>query len=427
MKNPFMVRLLVLVFCFIAMQAQAQQFFSVGRITHIGQYLTTTPSYPAGKTADNVVGFSMTSDKRVFTFFDDHYVCVGDLDDLCSTRRINYYLPRGTKPKDVVGIAFTSAEFESFTWYKNQTYSEGNHYHLYAFGHAKPFSLPSRLSVDDIVDMAIHLYSGKVYTWYRNGQYSIGTPDDLDAFQKPEPYAIEQGYGALRGLGFYHADGSVAALHRNEVRHRIAYTLGEPDWLDSGYVGIQHALLPPGFREENVIAISAYKENHQERVVTWYNTGEYSVGSFNDLAKYGLFDFELQVDDYPYDQILDIGVSQEGLTYTYLNSGIALIGEMEDISGFNEFQFMPAGDESRYAIFGIGANFFGLHQDQPIRTWYNDNHGTRSIQTSVGYPYDLGNLVSVYPAGLPDGKRSWDVLGVGLIQSGYTVTYYRLY
>ena len=409
-------------------ESHAQQLLSVGRTVHVGKYITTTPIYPAGKTADNVVALALDkNDKRIFTYFDNTDVCVGNIDDLTAVHCHYYTMPTGLKPDKLLGIAFTDKEFESISWYSNQTYYVGNHYDLDAFAAPQPFTLPSRLSVSDIVGMGIHPYTGQVHTWYKNGQFSIGTPSDLDYYQKPEPYVIEQGYGAVQGVAFYGADGSVAVLHKNEVIHRISFSLGESEWLDSGYVGVQHAELPIGFTQDQVFGISAQKINHQERIITWYSSGYYSIGTFSDLDAYGLVAFYDDMDEYEEGEVLDVAVTNDGMVYVYLVYGWVEMCEIQDLGACYGHQFSPAAGEINGAIFGVGASNNVLHPYEPISAWYNDNQLTRPIQTSIGYPHDLDALTNKISGGLAPNKRSNDVLGVGLIQPGFTVTYYRLY
>lgn len=416
------------IFFVLVGEAYAQQLLSIGRTVHLGQYITTTPVYPTGKTAENIVAVARDkNDKRIFTFYDDRDVCVGNIDDLTANHCHYYTLPTGLNPDKLLGVAFTDKEFESISWYSNQTFYVGNHYDLDAFAAAQPFTLPSRLSVSDIIGMGIHPYTGQIHTWYKNGQFSIGTPSDLDFYQRPEPYVIEQGYGSVQGLAFYGGDGSVFALHKNEVIHRISFTLGESNWLDSGYVGVQHAELPFGFTQDQVFGVSAQKINHQERIIIWYSSGYYSIGTFDDLDAYGLIPFYDDMDEYEDGEVLDVAVTNDGMVYVYLRYGAVELCEIQDLGACYGHQFSPAEGEIIGAIIGVGASHNYLHPYEPISAWYNDNQGKRPIQTSVGYPDDLDELTPKYSGGLAPNKSSSDVLGVGLIQPGFTVTYYRLY
>lgn len=432
------VNIIAVVLCLMVTHTVFAQVLSVGTRTHLGKYLDIPTKFPEGKSIDNVVALAITperdlDEKRYFVFYDDRTVSVGSSTDFTSIyNSVTYYPARGRKVSDIVAIAFTQNEYESVTWYKDNTYSVGNHYDLDA-SIVSTFSLPfghADYSIENIVGMGIHPVNGKVYTWFKNGHMSIGTHNDLDAYKKPLPYVIEQGYGHIVGMDFYSSDGSVAALHKTEPQYRISYTVGEDDGLDSGYFGIQHMTLPFGFQPHQVLAMAIEAHKNKDIIYTWYNDGRFTKGDYTDLGRFGVYEYALESPHQAKD-IIDIGITSYGRTYTYLTSGYVVIGVPEDLTElYDSQQFTPLADRPILSIVGIDIEpYYAEGEMAGITAWYGDNGGDTPGQRSVGHYSDLDSLEGPFDVFVPATKRTEEILGIGFPYSTAreTITFYKLY
>lgn len=437
--NRQLIRFIIVFILLVSSGFSYANVISAGRWTHLGEYIDSNPTYPAGLGVENIVAFAVNLDRTFYTYFDNGKVYRGDYDSLEGTQQpVTYYTAPGKHYTDIVAVAFTETDYKSVTWFKDGTYVVGNYYDLDAYtGTAKRFTTGEAGHyglLSNIVGMGIHNYTGEVYTWYKNGNFSIGNPGNLTAYSSPAPYVIEQGYGDVFGIDFIGTDGSVVAIHHGDEKYRVSYTIGEEEHLDSGQIDISHAVTPHNWKPEGIVAISVWHSNgggvsgNNEIIVTWFDNGYFSQGTYDDLGLYGIHEYSLEggfeqdCEGYNLDDIIDIGINKEGYTFTFFNNGIYAEGNFENLCSYDFNEFESLSSTMTYLI-GIGVDY-----GTDVYAWHSDNDGSRRFEMTIGSPDELGSYFGPMQATLPKTKSTGDIIGIGMMYEGrQPVTYYKLY
>jgi hypothetical protein len=213
--------------------------FSANGLPTMLALVTPGATVPIGEFLD----MSISPSSEVFTWWSDGYVTSGSSDDLESiTARTRFTLPPDTSSYDyeyssIIGVGISKVTGNTFTFYRNNTYSIGTPTDLDSVQEPRPTTY-GKFGHDHWDVSGIDLApNGRVYAWFRDGRMTIGDATDVGKFSS-----------------------STTIFHVDNNRH-IDQVLG--------------------------IAIGA-----SGAVYAWYNTGDVSSGTSTDFdSDRDLYDF----------------------------------------------------------------------------------------------------------------------------------------
>lgn len=182
--------------------------------------------------------------------------------------------------------------------------------------------------------------------------------------------------------------------------------------------------------------IAATAINAQDRVISWYTNGEYSVGTSWDLDYYETQKpFKIPEGKLLTD-IRDIGITKDNKVYAWYNDGSRSIGTYNDLGNIsvdsegNPLKVKFPSGKSMLNVVGIAITKSNSH----VYVWYDD--GTLSSGYSLNFGYYFKNKNYTLKGGTPYHIRNMGIasddhiytwLSNGKVQSGYSrnLAYYK--
>lgn len=336
-----------------------------------------TYSVPSTRIGSDVVVIDISANDRVFAWYDDGHVSVGNSGNLSTypSEYVEYSVPPGYSYNDVVGVAMTSGN-TVVSWFRTGKVSSGD---FDDFGTTLyDFSLPPGQAIGEIVDMAIHKVNDDTFTVFKDGSVAEGDYDDLDRFgYRPGEVvgmAMQNGKttiwyksGYRRELQGSPADNRVNAavlstsgyyrLPLERTYHEIAgvarplhlsptiwFTDGarstagsSGDFLTAGPAG--STTWPLGMDGNLAVSFAS----HDGVTNSWYNTGHRAKGSPASLASSGQWpDYDLPAGQHEFTIAtisIDTGPQGDGDVWTLFRDGAVARGRSYDLA---DIQYWPS-------------------------------------------------------------------------------------
>jgi len=129
---------------------------------------------------------------------------------------VNYTLPAGKTPDNIVGIAFSHTNW-CYYWYNDGTMSVGTYTNATAYIAPKSYALPAGETPSNILSMSIAKSNDYVYTWFKDGTAVTGNSTTLAAYRSAYPYTVAAGQsiGTVVGIGIAGSNDHTYAWYYN--------------------------------------------------------------------------------------------------------------------------------------------------------------------------------------------------------------------
>ena len=240
-----------------------------------------------------------------------------------------------------------------------------------------------------------------------------------------------QGYGQATDTKPMTADhrtgvGSVTKVLLNSpagdqaIKNSGKFTLQSTLYGNGGVFGQKFANdITIGVQRHTPIVGMAVAKNDQ--VYTWYANGKFSVGTFNDLAKYQAPAPYVPAQGRKTSEILGMTFMSDDKVLTWYRTKdeklTCSIGKAADLdTQFPEFGVTPAKGKGVYNIVGIGRSKTNNH----VYTWYEDGTLTEGNMTNLGAHTSLPVKFAT-----PAGLKPYDLREIDFGADGHVRAWYR--
>lgn len=315
--------------------------YSQGKSDNLAEFNSFFPyTLPEGKTPNDIVGMGYASDSGLtFAWYRDGTVSAARQyrDDFSAGRApYRYRLPSGKTPNDIVGMS-TSTDGHHFAWYRDGTVSAGTSDNLESFRTPYAYHLPQTLGgtggitsppTTNIVALATAQDTGHVYAWYSNNTCSSGTSENLIQYQKPYSYTLAYGKTPNDVVDIIVYD----KINSSSVAYYLdgTFSSGNSDNLDRSRQSGRY-ILPQGKTPRDIVGMGANFQNRRLEIYTWYRDGTVSIGDNVNLAGFSTpAPYTLPQGKRPSD-IIAMAVAQNGDCYAWYNDGTVSAGVFDNL------------------------------------------------------------------------------------------------